>query len=73
MSTLHGNLLSYYEALERASSDMLAAARALKCSVRNGRGWSARRRRASPIACQADSTCSARSGRRPAATITRRA
>lgn len=28
MSTLHGNLLSYYEALERASSDMLAAARA---------------------------------------------
>jgi flagellar protein FliT len=28
MSTLHGTLLSYYEALERASADMLAAARA---------------------------------------------
>jgi flagellar protein FliT len=28
MITLHGNLLSYYEALERASADMLAAARA---------------------------------------------
>jgi flagellar protein FliT len=28
MNTLHGTLLSYYEALERASADMLAAARA---------------------------------------------
>ena len=28
MSALHGNLLGYYEALERASNDMLAAARA---------------------------------------------
>jgi flagellar protein FliT len=28
MSALHGSLLGYYEALERASSDMLAAARA---------------------------------------------
>ena len=28
MSTLHGTLLNYYEALERASADMLAAARA---------------------------------------------
>jgi flagellar protein FliT len=28
MNALHSNLLSYYEALERASNDMLAAARA---------------------------------------------
>ena len=28
MSTMNNNLLSYYEALERASNDMLAAARA---------------------------------------------
>jgi flagellar protein FliT len=28
MTALHSNLLSYYEALERASNDMLAAARA---------------------------------------------